>query len=57
MTQKSSSPQLAANFAKEEADSQQTERRGGAQNTSSVIMQVLAQATRKSLGMTYRTCS
>lgn len=51
------SPQLAAHFAEEEADSQQAERRGGAQNAGPVVMQVPPQPTCKSLGVTQTTCS
>lgn len=53
----STSPQLAAHFAEEEADSQQTERGGGGQNTGPVVMQVLPQPSCESLRITYRTCS
>lgn len=52
---KFTSPQLAAHFAEEEADGEQTERGGGAQNTGPVVMQVLPKPSCKSLGITYRT--
>lgn len=52
---KFTSPQLAAHFAEEEADGQQTERGGGAQNTGPVVMQVLPKPSCESLGVTYRT--
>lgn len=43
------SPELPAHFAEEEADSQQAEGMWRAENTSSVVMQVLPQTTCKSL--------
>lgn len=44
------SPELAAYFSKEEADHQQTEGGWSAENTRSVVMQILPQTTCKSLG-------
>lgn len=52
---KFTSPQLAAHFAEEEADGQQTERGGGAENTGPVVMQVLPKPSCESLGVTDRT--
>lgn len=48
------SPELAAYFSKEEADHQQTEGGWSAENTRSVVMQILPQTTCKSLGETER---
>lgn len=43
------SPELTANFAEEEADSQEAEGGRSAENTSPVVMQILPQTTCESL--------
>lgn len=44
------SPELTAHFAEKKADCQQAESGWSAKNTSSVVMQILPQATGESLG-------